>query len=140
MAEQAAEGQCEPARRRWMAGRRRVRLYQCYSPGETAELAAAARGAGMAVAAFIARSALRAARAAAVPGAGSAGWEQREALAEFVRTSAQLRRAGNNLNQAVARLHSTGQADQDLAGYAAVVARIAGRLDELSAVITAAAR
>jgi hypothetical protein len=122
-----------------MAGRRRVRLYQCYSPAEAAELTAAAGRARIAVAAFVARAALRACRDT-VPGAGSADWQQREALAEFVRASGQLRRAGNNLNQAVVRLHSTGQAGGDLAGYAALCARIAGRLDELSAVIVAAAR
>lgn len=90
----------------------------------------------MARAAFVARAALLACRGAD-PAAAEA---QRQVLAEFVRVSGLLRRAGANLNQAVARLNATGQAGGDLAGYAALCGQIAGRVDQRSAAIMASSR
>ena len=92
---------------------------------EFAELDAPAARAGLARGAYAAQAALAMARG----GGGEAGVPLREALAELIRSAGLVRRAGVNLNQAVARLNSTGQRSGDLAPYAAESVRIARRLD-----------
>jgi hypothetical protein len=59
-----------------------------------------------------------------------AGSPFRDALVEFMRAAGLVRRIGVNLNQAVARLHSTGQRGDDLAPAAQMCARVVQRLDE----------
>ena len=54
----------------------------------------------------------------------------RDALTALVRCEGQLRKIRVNLNQAVARLNSTGQGDGDLVPYAAAITRAADRLEE----------
>jgi hypothetical protein len=92
---------------------------------EYAELQAAADRSGLARGAYAAEAALAAARGVA----GAADVPLREALRELICASGQVRRVGVNLNQAVARLHATGQRPGNLEPYAAECARRAGRLD-----------
>ncbi|HCU94052.1 MAG TPA: hypothetical protein DHU96_15540 [Actinobacteria bacterium] len=53
----------------------------------------------------------------------------RQALAELIRAAGLVRRIGVNLNQAVAKLNTTGQRSADLLPYAAESLRRARRLD-----------
>lgn len=59
-------------------------------------------------------------------------------LVELMGLHRQVRGAAHNLNQAVARLHSTGEPAGDLAATAAYLARVAGRVDDLVTAIAAA--
>ena len=65
------------------------------------------RGAGLARGAFAAEAALAAARGTITVAADDG---LRDLLAELVHAAGLVRRIGVNLNQAVARLHATGQA------------------------------
>ena len=102
------------------------------SDGELATLTAAADRAGMALAAFLSKTGMDAAehRAAEISGV------QREALAELIRAAELVRRAGTNLNQAVARFHSTGQPGPDLGPAAEYCMRVVGRVDQAATVIS----
>jgi hypothetical protein len=89
------------------------------------ELAQAAARAGLARGAYAAEAALAAARGvAAAPGEAF-----REALAEMITASSLVRRIGVNLNQAVAKLNSTGQLPGDLNPCAQACMRRVARLD-----------
>lgn len=70
--------------------------------------------------------------------AGGGGGEAGLLLVELMGVHRQVRRAAHNLNQAVARLHSTGEPSGDLAATAAYLARVAARVDELVTAIAAA--
>jgi hypothetical protein len=93
---------------------------------ELAELDAAAGWAGLSRGAFVAGTALTVARG----GAGRAGVPVREALVELMAAAGLVRRAGTNLNQAVARLNATGQRGEDLLPAAQFCVRVIRRLDE----------
>ena len=93
---------------------------------ELADLSAAARRARLARGAFAAEAALAAARSAAMPGDSPL----RDALVELMRAAGLARRIGVNLNQAVARLNSTGQLGEDLTPAAQMCSRVIQRLDE----------
>jgi hypothetical protein len=54
----------------------------------------------------------------------------REALAELIAAAGLVRRAGTNLNQAVAKLNATGQRGEDLLPAAQFCVRVIRRLDE----------
>jgi hypothetical protein len=54
----------------------------------------------------------------------------REALEEVITAAGLVRRAGTNLNQAVAKLNATGQRGDDLVPAAQFCARVIRRLDE----------
>ena len=99
------------------------------SEEEFAELEAAAARAGMARGAFAAEAALAAARGTITVAADDG---LRDLLSELVRAAGLVRRIGVNLNQAVARLHATGQASGDLARYAAECLRRAEQLDAVA--------
>ena len=116
-------GRCE-ARRTHVV---KVRL----SDAEQAAVEAAAGRAGLAAGAFLAEAGVRAAehRGAGVSEA------QREALGELIRAAGLVRRAGVNLNQAVARLNATGEAGLDLAPAAAYCMRVVQRVDEAALAI-----
>jgi len=117
-------------RRRPRQPRPRLRTVRfALSDEELAELDAAAGQAGLACGAYAARAALSAARGAG-PGAGSE--LLRDALSELIRAAGQVRRIGVNLNQAVARLHATGQPAGDLPACAAESVRRARHLDEVA--------
>ncbi len=115
-----------PAGRRARQPAGRVRRVEfTLSDEEFGEVDAAAGRAGLARGAYAAQAALATARGEAAP----ASVPLREALAELIRSAGLVRRAGVNLNQAVAKLNATGQRSGDLLPYAAESTRRARRLD-----------
>ena len=115
-----------PRRRARQAVKRRRTVRFDLSDGEFRELSAAAKRVGLARGAFAAQAAFLAARS----GMAVADSPLREALGEFVRAAGLVRRIGVNLNQAVAKLNSTGQRSGDLLPYAAESIRRAQLLDQ----------
>jgi hypothetical protein len=95
---------------------------------ELADLEAAAARAGLSRGAYAAQCTLAAARGQV----RQEGAPIREALAELIRCAGLVRRAGVNLNQAVAKLNATGQRSADLLPWAAESARRARRLDDVA--------
>jgi hypothetical protein len=93
---------------------------------EFAEVSAAAEKVGLTKGAFAAEAALAAARGARAPDPSPI----REALVEVMMAAGLVRRAGTNLNQAVARLNATGQRGADLVPAAGFCVRVIRRLDE----------
>jgi hypothetical protein len=119
--------------RRVVMGRRarqevpRPRLVKFFlSDEELAEVDGAAGRAGLARGAFAAQAALAAARGTKAPGSSPV----REALVEVMTAAGLVRRAGTNLNQAVAKLNATGQPGPDLVPAAEFCGRVIRRLDE----------
>ena len=104
----------------------------------TEELAAVdgeRRAARMATSAYLAEAGI----APLVPAADGPDGPQRPRAAGRTDGSASAGAGSSaNLNQAVARLHATGEPAGDLAASAAYVARIAARVDELVTAIAAA--
>src|ERR1019366_8856690 len=93
---------------------------------EFGEVSLAAQRSGLARGAFAAEAALASAR-----GAQARVWSPvREALVEVMTAAGLVRRAGTNLNQAVARLNATGQRGEDLVPAARFCVRVIRRLDE----------
>jgi len=93
---------------------------------EFGEVSQAAERSGLARGAFAAEVTLAAAR-----GAQARVWSPlREALLEVMTAAGLVRRAGTNLNQAVAKLNATGQRGDDLLPAAEFCARVIRRLDE----------
>jgi hypothetical protein len=119
-------GEAPAGRRSRLPSRRLRRVEFTLTDEEFGELSAAAARAGLARGAYAAEVALSAARGVTSP----ADSPLREALGEFVRAAGLVRRIGVNLNQAVAKLHATGQRSGDLLPYAAESLRRAERLDE----------
>lgn len=122
----------ETARRRRSRSRENVhckRVAISVDPGEHGELEAAAAQAGLTISAYVADAALRSARAAAVP----LDLPLRDALADLIRATVQVQKVGVNLNQAVAKLNTTGRLPGDLLPYASLAARTLTRLDEVAA-------
>jgi hypothetical protein len=115
-----------PRRRARQPVKRRRTVRFDLSDEEFRELSAAADRAGLARGAFAAQAALLAAHSGLVV----ADSPLREALGEFVRAAGLVRRIGVNLNQAVARLNTTGQRSGDLLPYAAESLRRAQLLDQ----------
>jgi hypothetical protein len=115
-----------PAGRRTRQGEGRPRRVEfTLTEQEFGDLEAAARRAGLARGAYAAQAALAVARG----GGGTGEAPLREALAELIRCAGLVRRAGVNLNQAVAKLNATGQRPADLVPYAAESLRRARNLD-----------
>ena len=102
------------------------------SDGELAALSSAAGRAGLALSAYLGQAGMDAAEHRAAP----VGDVQREALRELIRAAGQVHKAGVNLNQAVARLNSTGAAGPDLEPAAAYCMKVLGRVDEAATHIT----
>jgi hypothetical protein len=115
-----------PRRRARQPVKRRRTVRFDLSDEEFSELGAAADRAGLARGAFAAQSALLVARS----GVTVAESPLCEALGEFVRAAGLVRRIGVNLNQAVAKLNTTGQRSGDLLPYAAESIRRARLLDQ----------
>ena len=92
---------------------------------EFAELEQAAGRAGLAKGAYAAEAALSAARGTAV----EPDTVFREALGELMRASGLVRKIGGLLNQAVAKLNSTGQHPAELVPVAHACLRRVERLD-----------
>jgi len=105
---------------------RRHRVTVRLSDGELAALSAAADRAGLALSAYLGQAGMDAAEHRAAP----VGEVQREALRELIRAAGLVRRAGVNLNQAVARLNATGAAGPDLEPAAAYCMQVVRQVDE----------
>jgi hypothetical protein len=116
------------ARAHLAPGRRR-RLFLRLAEEEYADIAAAARRAGLTPTGYAAEAALAAARGSRPP--RPEPW--REALAELLGARAQVRRFGNNVNQAVRVLNATGDPPQALARAVDVTARAVAELDRAAA-------
>jgi uncharacterized protein (DUF1778 family) len=99
---------------------------------EQAELEQAAHAEGLTVSAFVAESALAAARRTIPPATGPL----REALADLVRATAQVQKVGTNLNQAVAALNATGNAPGNLVQYARYAAAVIEKLDQIAGMVS----
>jgi hypothetical protein len=93
---------------------------------EFEQVSVAATRLGLARGAFAAEVTLAAAKGAQARVASPL----REALAELMAAAGLVRRVGTNLNQAVARLNSTGQRGEDLLPSAEFCVRVIRRLDE----------
>jgi hypothetical protein len=105
----------------------RLRLVKFFlTDDELAELDEAAGQAGLARGAFAAEVTMAAARGYSA----RISAPLREALVELMSAAGLVRRIGTNLNQAVARLNSTGQRGEDLLPAAQFCVRVIRRLDE----------
>jgi hypothetical protein len=118
-------GRTPPGRRVRQSTARQRRVEFSLTEEEFGDLDAAATRAGLARGAYAAEASLSVARGVACP----ADSPLREALGEFICAAGLVRRIGVNLNQAVARLNSTGQRSGDLLLYAAACLHRAERLD-----------
>jgi hypothetical protein len=115
-------------RARQVVPRRRVVQFSL-TEEEFAEVSVAAGRSGLARGAFAAEATLAAAR-----GVPARVWSPlRDALVELMTAAGLVRRAGTNLNQAVARLNATGQRGEDLLPAAQFCVRVIRRLDETAA-------
>ena len=115
------------ARRRSRQAASRPRVVQfSLTEEEFEEVSRAAERSSMARGAFAAEAALASARG----GEPRVSSSLREALAELIVAAGLVRRAGTNLNQAVAKLNATGQRGEDLLPAAQFCARVIRRLDE----------
>ncbi len=114
------------SRRRSRQSARRMRsLRFALTEEEYGEVHTAAAEAGLAKGAYAAQATLAAARGRMNP----ADSPLRQALTEFIRAAGLVRRIGVNLNQAVAKLNTTGQRSGDLLPYAVESMRRVERLD-----------
>jgi hypothetical protein len=102
------------------------------SDAEFAAITTAANRAGLALAAWLSRAGMDAAEHRAAP----VSEVQREALAELIRAAEMVRRAGVNLNQAVARLHSTGVPGPDLGPAAEYCRRVVRHVDQAAEAVS----
>jgi hypothetical protein len=113
-------------RRSQQPGSRPRRVQFVADEGELEEVSVAASRAGLARGAFAAEAALASARGTAARTSSPL----REVLVELMSASGLVRRAGTNLNQAVARLNATGQRGDDLIPATQFCLRVIRRLDE----------
>jgi uncharacterized protein (DUF1778 family) len=106
---------------------RTCRIAISVNEAEQEELEQAARAEALTVSAFVAEKALAAARGtvpqSAVP--------LREALTDLTRATAQIQKAGTNLNQAVAALNATGEAPGNLVHYARYTITVVDKIDQI---------
>ena len=120
-------GRVAAVRRRSRQAAPRLRLVKFFlTDDELAELDEAAGQAGLARGAFAAEVTMAAARGYSA----RISAPLREALVELMSAAGLVRRIGTNLNQAVARLNSTGQRGEDLLPAAQFCVRVIRRLDE----------
>ncbi len=120
-------GRVATVRRRSRQAVPRLPLVKFYlTDDELAELDEAAGQAGLARGAFAAEVTMAAARGYSARISAPI----REALVELMSAAGLVRRIGTNLNQAVARLNSTGQRGEDLLPAAQFCVRVIRRLDE----------
>jgi hypothetical protein len=100
-------------------------------PTEKVTIEAAAARNGLALSAYIAETVLDAAEHRAAPIAAV----QREILFALMFAAGQVCRIGVNLNQAVARLNTTGQPGPDLEPMVAYCERVIRRVDEAAELV-----
>jgi hypothetical protein len=115
---------------------RSLRVHFSLTEREFAALEDAAGRAGLARGAYAAQVVLAHVSGSAAGPEASA----REALRELVRAAGLVRRIGVNLNQAVAKLNTTGQRPGDLLWYARESMRRVERLDEAAEQVRKALR
>jgi hypothetical protein len=120
-------------KRRYRHGPRVHGVYVRYDDGEFAVLRAAAARAGLATTAYVGEASVAAARSSAPPST-SLLYQLAE---EMMAARRQVRRYGTNVNQAVAALHSTGQAPEWLA---AAARRCDQAVEKLDAAVAAVVR
>ena len=117
----------EVVRRRSRQGVPRAKTVQfSLTQDEFDEVSSAAERCGLARGAFAAEATLAAARGVQARAASPL----REALSELMAAAGLVRRIGTNLNQAVARLNSTGQRGEDLMPAAEFCMRAIRHMDE----------
>jgi hypothetical protein len=109
-----AEAASVRRKRQYRHGPRARGVYVRYDDGEFAVLEAAAARAGLATTAYVGEASVAAARGTTPP-TTSVLYQLAE---EMIAARRQVRRYGANVNQAVAALHSTGQAPDWLAAAA----------------------
>lgn len=107
-----------------------------YTDDEYATLADAARLAGLTPTGYAADAALAAATNATPP--STAPWQV--ALAELMAARGQVRRFGNNVNQAARALNALGEAPEWLDRAVAVTERAVARIDDAAAAVATAVR
>jgi hypothetical protein len=103
-----------------------------FTAAEKTALDQAAARTSLSLGAYVGQAAMDAAEHRAAP----VDTILRELLLELIRAGNLVRRAGTNLNQAVARLHSTGQPGPDLAPAADRIARVAAHVDDASLAVS----
>ena len=96
------------------------------SEGASAVMMAAADKAGLPLVAYITEAILDRADQGTAPVMEI----QRQALAELIKAAGLVRRIGDNLNQAAARLNATGELDFDFGTAANCCTQVVGRIDE----------
>jgi hypothetical protein len=102
-----------------------VRLTLRYSAAEYADIRAAAHAAGVTATSYAADAAI----AAAQRRAGDVNGADRQVVLELLATRAQLRRYGNNLNQAARILNAGGDPPEWLTNAIALTDRAVQRVD-----------
>jgi hypothetical protein len=113
--------------------RRRRPVHVRFGEDEFAAIELAAGRAGLTPTGYVGAVALATARGTVPP--APAPSQSREALVELMAARAQVRRFGGNVNQAVAQLHSTGEAPQWLAPAVELTARAVARVDAAAEVL-----
>ena len=103
-----------------------------FTAAEKATLEQAADRTALSLGAYVGQVAMDAAEHRAAP----VDSIDRELLLELMSIRGLLGQAGNNLNQAVAKLNSTGQPGPDLAPAADWVVRVARHVDEASLAVS----
>ncbi len=104
---------------------RSVRLTLRYSAAEFADIRSAATAAGVTATSYAADAAIAAARGHASGG----GATDRQLVLELLASRAQLRRYGNNLNQAARILNAGGDPPEWLRNAIALTDRVVHRID-----------
>jgi ABC-type transporter Mla subunit MlaD len=119
-----------------LAPGRRRRPFLRLAEDEYADIVSAARSAGLTPTGYAAEAALATARGGAAP--LQEPW--REVLAELMAARAQVRRFGNNVNQAVRHLNSTGEAPEALARALEATTAVVQQLDRVAAQVAGSSR
>ena len=112
--------------RRRLPGARPVRVNVCLSDNEYRTVADAAHAAGLTPTGFVAEAVIAAVRGHP----NSAADERRGVVLELMQARAQLRRYGNNVNQAARVLNAGGQAPEWLAHAVALTNRVVRDIDK----------
>jgi hypothetical protein len=122
-----------PVRRRSTAGgRRRHRVAVTFTGAELADIRAAAERSHLAVAAFLGKTGLAAARAHEMPASDAL----RELLRAVITVQTEASRQGSNLNQAVTQLNSAGVVTPAIERrLQAALADVGGTMREINAAI-----
>ena len=116
--------------------RRERSVFSRFSNEEYAQLAEAARAAGLTPTGYVAEAAIAAAREVQAPST----LPLREALVELMAARAQVRKFGTNVNQAVRELNGLGAPPDWLAQAVELTSRAVTRLETAAATVADASR